>query len=243
MEISLYGDFLNIVDVFGRKEFVEWLGRSSHLKTFWIKPIIRYRWLSPYILSVDWKSRRSKGAIYIFSAYSEIIRKDGYDTIIIGQDIPCLDYDAESILAYWEIPAIGLLKPNWDVEIRILDSDEAGGYSEYIQRRSWGFYIPPCGFHLVFVAFLNNKPVGSAYLNPVSHNIDFGVHVVRKFWRRRIGTRILWEIIKYAEENRWKYITVVRVYRKPRGTSGDKRATSFYISNRPSYIWRIYRLR
>ena len=235
--------FLNIVDVFGRKEFVKWLRRSSHLRTFWIKPIIGYRWLGPYVLSVDWKSRRSRGAIYIFSARLEIIRKDRYDTIIIRQNYPCFDYDAESILAYWEIPASGLLEPNWDAEIRILKSDEAGEYSEYVQRKSWGFYIPPSDFHLVFIAFLDDKPVGSAYLNPNSHNIDFGVHVVKEFWRRRIGTRILWEILKYANKKGWRYVTVVRVYRKTGGTSSDKRATSFYISNKPNHIWRIYRIR
>ena len=45
----------------------------------------------------------------------------------------------------------------------------------------------------VLVTHLRGEAVGSAYYNPTSSNVDFGVHVVRNMWRRGIGTRLLVE--------------------------------------------------
>jgi len=66
-----------------------------------------------------------------------------------------------------------------------------------IQQSSWGFFIPPdLDREDVLVAFLREQPVGSAYLNRLTHHLDFGVHVTREFQRRRVGTVLLREALR-----------------------------------------------
>ncbi len=69
---------------------------------------------------------------------------------------------------------------------------------EIVQKSSWGFYMVPRQDSVLFLARLRGEPVGSAYYHPESSNIDYGVHVVRWLWRRRIGTRLLHEVRRYA---------------------------------------------
>jgi hypothetical protein len=51
-----------------------------------------------------------------------------------------------------------------------------------------------------------------AYLNKHNFNIDYGIHVKRDFWRKRIGTKILKETLRASGELGAKHISVVRVF-------------------------------
>lgn len=86
-----------------------------------------------------------------------------------------------------------------------------------IRKSSWGFFIPPReNDHIVMLAYLNSTPVGMAYLNKNNLNIDYGIHVVKDFWRNRIGTRILIETLELAKQLNASYMSVVRVLRSIR---------------------------
>jgi len=86
-------------------------------------------------------------------------------------------------------------------------------------------------------------PVAMAYLNIHNFNIDYGVHVIKSHWRRRIGTRLLAELLKLARTMGSPALSVVRVFRSKRGTSSDIRAVRFYRANGPSKRMSVYRLR
>ena len=63
-----------------------------------------------------------------------------------------------------------------------------------VQRSSWGFFVPPrLGLHVVLVVRLGSEAVGSAYLNRLNTNVDYGVHAIKRLWRSRVGTRLLHE--------------------------------------------------
>ena len=65
---------------------------------------------------------------------------------------------------------------NPDVEIKPASRSDLG------KLRSWGFFIPPSfKHHLILIAYLRGEPVGSAYLNLHTGNIDFGVTWLRSF--------------------------------------------------------------
>ncbi len=99
-----------------------------------------------------------------------------------------------------------------------------------IQRASWGFFIPP-DFHRheVLIAWLDEQPVGSAYLNRNTGNLDFGVHVVRAHWRQRIGTALLEAARQRCLSWGMPHMTVVRVLRAlTRINPHDRRAWCFY---------------
>lgn len=73
-----------------------------------------------------------------------------------------------------------------------------------------------------------------AYLNKYNLNIDYGVHVIRDFWRNRIGTRILREVLNLSKGLDAKYVSVVRILRSLRVSSSDRRAILFYTANNPA---------
>lgn len=100
-----------------------------------------------------------------------------------------------------------------------------------IQGNSWGFFIPP-DFERqdVLIAFLEGWPVGSAYLNHSTHHIDFGVHVVQGFQRKRMGTAILREALRLCQERGAKRMFVTRVLRAiTKVNESDRVALGFYL--------------
>ena len=95
---------------------------------------------------------------------------------------------------------------------------------------------------MVLTALLNDSPVGMAYLNIHNFNIDYGIHVIKPHWRRRIGTALLAKILELAKSMGASKISVVRVFRNIKGTYSDMRAAKFYKANNPSTKMSIYRL-
>ena len=137
---------------------------------------------------------------------------------------------ARSVLIAWdtgsEIPKEG----NPDVSVR-LASPEMRKALRRIQESSWGFFIPP-DFEKqdVLVAFLGAQPVGSAYLNRLTHHLDFGVHVMREFQRKRVGTAILREALRLCRERGARRMFVTRVLRAiTRINEDDRVALRFYL--------------
>ena len=137
---------------------------------------------------------------------------------------------ARSVLIAWDterdIPKAG----NPDVEIRFA-SPEMRSILRRIQQSSWGFFIPPdFGRQDVLVAFLDGQPVGSAYLNRLTHHIDFGVHVRQEFQRKRVGTAILRKALRLCRERGARRMFVTRVLRAiTRINESDRIALRFYL--------------
>lgn len=63
---------------------------------------------------------------------------------------------------------------------------------------------------VMFVAKDKGKIVGDASLSRLprrmKHRGDFGISVLREYWNKGIGSRLLCEIIKFAEENSFEVI-------------------------------------
>jgi len=139
---------------------------------------------------------------------------------------------ARSVLIAWDmdneipIPKEG----NPDVEVR-LASPEMKKALRHIQESSWGFFIPPDFKRQdVLLAFLGDRPVGSAYLNRFTHHIDFGVHVAREFQRKRMGTAILREALQLCRERGARRMFVTRVLRAiTKINENDRIALRFYL--------------
>ncbi len=240
--------------------FAGWLRGAQWLGTFWCKVVgdvkVLYEGVDGAALLVDWpRAKRSRGGLLIYlygedvEAAHRLLRRFGADDLDIilllreGVDLRGLNPNAESIFYAWTLPHRASLEPNREVEIRVhADIDgEVEDASRSVMLRSWGFYIRPRrGLHTVVLAWLDGRPVGVAYLNRVNFNIDFGIHVARGFWRRRIGTRILQELANLAFQYGGRLMTVVRVLGRSR--AGDRRAISFYRANKPSVRLRVYRL-
>lgn len=154
-------------------------------------------------------------------------------------------FSNRSNLYFW-IPDSRLLAHNGDIRVEFFEKadEELLSQLEDIQRKSWGFFIKPDPrLHTVLVGYINDQPVASAYYNRFSSNIDFGVHVARRYWRNRIGTRILNEILNYAFENDKKFVSVVRILGSTKLRSSDKRALAFYRANDPTLRFMVYRMR
>jgi len=148
---------------------------------------------------------------------------------------------ARSVLIGWEtgkpIPKEG----NPRVSIRPASRSSLGELRR-IQRESWGFFIPPNPkYHRVFIAYLDGQAVGSIYLNPLTGNIDYGVHVAAKFQRRRIGAALLRFAQQYFKKHGFKQMYVIRVLRAlGKVNEADRTALSFYL-NCGGRILREYR--
>ena len=109
---------------------------------------------------------------------------------------------------------------------------------------SWGFFTPPRkGDHVIILAYLRGVPVGMAYLDRWNFNIDYGIHVLRNYWRMRIGTAILRKVLEISKELGAKQVSVVRVLRTPSGSPSDKRAALFYRVNNPYLRFNVCRLK
>lgn len=154
--------------------------------------------------------------------------------------------DAYGVAYFWDLSDLRLLEPNRSVAVeahgewgaRLLRELEA------VQRSSWGFFVPPrLGLHVVLVARLGSEAVGSAYLNRLNANVDYGAHVVRRLRRSRVGTRLLHEAASIARGLGHGVMSVVRVFRRVAGTAADGRAVAFYLANCPTWRFGVLRLR
>ncbi len=239
-------------------ELVEWLRSLSGLQTFWTKRVKDARIVSenPLMLLVSWKAKRGcKEAFFLvtdrWNHINEFIvtarNGRGGDIcyiLITGLELDKDFYDRWSIVYMYTMES-QLLEPNRDVEVEVYEnpSERVLAEVESVQRRSWGFYMPPRRSSVVLLARLSGKPVGSAYYHPESSNIDYGVHVVREYWRRRIGTRLLYEVKRYAQSQSKSWFTVVRVLRGRRPTASDRRAIAFYEANNPKARVNVYKIK
>ncbi len=147
-----------------------------------------------------------------------------------------------SVLLAWDT-ASGLGKsPNERARIEPWDPSMGTGILRRIQRSSWGFFIPPqISVQVVLVAWLDGEPVGSTYLNRATGNLDFGVHVVKEYWRQRIGTALVEAARRICLGWGKSRMSVVRVLRalgsfNPR----DRRALCFYRAT-GARLWREIR--
>ena len=135
-----------------------------------------------------------------------------------------------SVVIEWDTNSVIPKSGNDDVEV-FVNPDKFRKYARMVMSKSWGYYIAPnLKFQDVIIAFLNSEPVGSAYLNKLTGNIDFGVHVVKSLWRRRIGARLLHECLKLCKSYGFKFMTVVRVINLYKVGEADRRALSFYVN-------------
>jgi len=246
---------------FSLDEFIKWYYELGKLKIFWAKPLKSIEVLiqrdNYLILRVEWiirgKVRKAlMGIIWakisIYDVIGALSNYTNYDRIIMMPEDFSMNLQlvkARSILYFWNTDG-KTLSPNEDVKFRVLntwDKDETEMFAE-IQKNSWGFFIPPrSGDHVVIVGFLDDNPVSLAYLNIHNYNIDYGVHVIKKYWRRRIGTSTLKFILEMAKNRGVSRVSVVRVFRSIKGTASDIRAVSFYKANNPAIRLSIYKLR
>ncbi len=240
------------------QEFFDWYRETAKLKIFWARPFREIQVLSSdeekCLIFVRWIVRGSErtAVLCISQDFREAmgllreVRSD-YRVMILPEDrAPPLPPGVRSgsILYFWD-PAGRILEPNEEIEVRFLDSWSGTELRifQQVQKRSWGFFIPPrIGDHVVVLALLDEIPVGLAYLNRRNFNLDYGVHVVRELWRRRIGTKILRESMNLVKKLGGRFMSVIRVLRSLRMTSSDRRAISFYRANRPMVKLIIYRL-
>jgi len=135
---------------------------------------------------------------------------------------------ARSVLLGWDPSRPIAREPNPSVEIRLAGPGDRPALRK-IQLESWGFFIPP-RFDLqdVVIATIDGEPVGSAYLNRITGNVDFGVHVRRAWWRRRIGSTLLEACRERCLELGLPWMTVVRVIPLTKVRESDARALGFY---------------
>ena len=157
--------------------------------------------------------------------------------------LPPSAYDCRSVVFFYSTRQ-GTLEPNYEVSVGVCRENCASVLKdvESVQKRSRVFYVPPPEGDVVFVAYAGGRPVGATYLNPGSFNLDYGIHVAREFWRRRIGTRLLKEALDVARSEGAELLSVVRVLRSKTGASSDRRAIAFYSASHPVLGLDVYRL-
>jgi len=243
-------------------DFVKWYTELGKLKIFFAKPVREVKVVEEgdgaAVLEVSWvvRGRAEKAVLAVVEradrrAVGELVKRlGGYNAtkiLMAPEDAP-VDLgaiDARGVVYWWRVPA-ATLEPNREVRVAVFDAwgeEEVAAFRE-VHRGSWGFFIPPRPRdHLVVVAFLGGEPVGMAYLNVNNFNIDYGVHVVKQHWRKRIGTRILAEALRLAEERGADAASVVRVFRSVKGRADDIRAVKFYRANNPAARMAVYRIR
>jgi len=242
------------------EDFVKWYAELGKLRIFWAKPVESVSLLSKEnnlcFVGVKWivRGKIRDAVLSIARTQYEVPRiiksfKDYGDLtkILMVPEESFMNLslvNARSVLYFWNINT-RTLEPNRDVRIKIYSewSDEEFEIFKRIHKQSWGFFMPPRqGDHRVLVAFLDDSPVGMAYLNVHNLNIDYGIHVIKSYWRKRIGTALLAKLLKLAGSMHAFHISVVRIFRSINGTSSDMRAVKFYRANNPSVKVSVYRL-
>lgn len=134
-----------------------------------------------------------------------------------------------SVLLDWDVARPLPKTANPEVAVRVATPDERP-LLRRIQTASWGFFIPPdFSRQEVLIGWLDERPVGSVYLNRTTGNLDFGVHVVRELWRQRIGAAVLEAARQRCLVWGLPRMTVVRVLRAlTRINPADRQAWCFY---------------
>jgi GNAT superfamily N-acetyltransferase len=134
---------------------------------------------------------------------------------------------SRSVLLHWDTTA-QISGGNNAVEINFGTKKDV---LEEIQKSSWGFFVSPVFKKQdIVLAFLKGEPVGCAYLNRFSGNIDYGVHVKKEHQRRGIGTSILKSALNYYRKRNFKRMFVIRNFRSiTRVNESDRGALKFYI--------------
>jgi len=236
---------------------VKWLKGLSVLGIFWAKRVkeITITFKDPLVLIIDWERSKRKALFTLCYEFSNdclsylqnFAGNEDIDLLLLTvSELPQGLYDMWSKIFIYD-PNKAFLEPNSEVIIEVYEpgrvNDNVVSAIEAVQRGSWGFYKPPPREDFVLIAKLpGGEPIGSAYYNPTSSNIDYGVHVSRPYWRRRIGTRILVEVAKLAKTLGNEWVSVVRVVRGIRPTQSDRRAIAFYRANKPKKELNVYRL-
>jgi len=242
------------------EEFVKWYTELGKLKIFWAKPVENISLLSKedglYLVGIKWivRSRIKEAILAITETVNEApkaidsLKSYGPSTkiLMVPEETPInlSLINAKSVLYFWDINA-RTLEPNKDVRIKALPKWGENDVEMFrrVHKQSWGFFMPPRREdHVVLIALLNDSPVGMAYLNIHNFNIDYGIHVIKSQWRRRIGTALLVKSLELAKFMGASKISVVRVFRSVKGASSDVRATKFYKANDPFIKLSIYRL-
>jgi len=234
---------------------VEWLQGLSVLGVFWAKRIkeIKVIFDNPPVLSLDWERSKKKALFILCYEFSSdclnqtLKGNELVDLLLLtASELPQGLYDKWSKVFIYDLNE-AFLEPNSEVIIETYEpgkvDDNVVSAVEAVQRCSWGFRKPPPREDYVLVVKLpSEEPVGSAYYNPKSSNIDYGVHVSRPFWRHKISTRLLVEVAKLAKTLGHEWVSVVRVIRGTRPDQSDKRAIAFYRANKPRQELNVYRL-
>lgn len=233
-------------------DFAGWYAELGKLKIFWAKPVKSISLLSEEkkIIGVRWIIRGKIRDAVLFSEMRGINLEDyrGSTKILIVPETSPVDLslvDARSALYFWNVDA-KILEPNRDVEIKVYSEWDESELEKFkgIHKHSWGFFIPPRQHdHLILLALLDSSPVGIAYLNVNNFNIDYGIHVIKPYRRRRIGTALLAEILRLVRSMGASSISVVRIFRSIKGTSSDMRAVKFYRANNPFVRASVYRIK
>ncbi len=235
--------------------FSGWLGSIGYLGVFWARSVASVEVVGgdPPVVFVRWRRGRRWRAAYIYLCLDGVENclegvgrgpGEGVAVLVVTRDVlPSGLYDRWSKVFIYSVDG-GFLQPNGEVVVEVYPPGEAEPLRmvEAVQRSSWGFYVSPPRESYVLIAKMGGDPVGSAYYNPVSSNVDYGIHVARPFWRRRIGTRLLVEAARLARRLGKNYLSVVRVLRGVRPTRSDVRAISFYRANNPLDEANVYRL-
>ncbi len=240
--------------------FIKWFSGLSVLRIFWARSFRGVEVLDqdPLTLKIRWsRSRDGREALFMICVKDDAAAcmrklyrlcpgKEGCVGILAtSMELEKVFFDRWSKVFLYSVQG-SFLEPNREVAIEVYEPGYIGGdvlqHIKEIQRASWGFFTPPPPGDYVVVASLNNTPVASAYYNPSSSNIDYGIHVSKRYWRRRIGTRLLTEVASIAYSNGYTWLTVVRVLRiNP--SQADRRAIAFYRANNPVSELNIYRIR
>ncbi len=245
-------------------KFLSWYQELGKLNIFWAKPLNKplevHEHSHSLILKAEWlvRGKPREGLLialrapFQLTSILEELPLSNHEPVHLLMDedasppLPShCTINAHSILYFWHLNKLHLLEPNHQVEVELYEQwgSTIEEHLRRVQKQSWGFYIPPrAGDHLVLLAKLNGEAVGSTYFNVNNANLDYGVHVVRSHWRKRIGTRILHEAAQQARARGFPYFSVVRVLRRVGGTSSDKRALSFYRANNPFVRLKALRL-
>jgi len=235
----------------------EWLRGLSVLGVFWAKRVRRLEVVSedPPVLVLEWRRSRRRGRAFFALCVGDWrgcmgrlpgVGVDADMLLMTGSELPVGAYDRWSKVFVYSVDG-SFLEPSRVVRVEVYGpgSVDAGVLSaaRIVQESSWGFYRPPPQGDYVLLARLpGGEPVGVAYYNPASGNIDYGVHVSRPYWRRRIGTRLLVEAVGLARSLGRRCVSVVRVLRGVRPTASDRRAIAFYRANNPVRELNVYRL-
>ncbi len=225
--------------------FAEWLKTLGGLKTFWTKPVEHVEILpgDPARLLVGWKVKRGYRRIEIILALGKhnLDMGGGECKLVATNEVAERRYPRSVVYVYTMDSRLLESNTRVDIDVHEVNRDILGNV-ERVQKSSWGFYMPPLPGSIAILAGMHGKPVGAAYYNPSSSNIDYGVHVDRRYWRMRIGTRLLHEARRLALSAGREWFTVVRVLRSKRPTAQDRRAMAFYEANNPTASLNVCRI-